>query len=240
MGKLFVQYYDSSALVYHCLTCDIQLALDSELESKDFRSGPFNAFLFQSCINVQRGPTEERQLTTGSYIVSDLFCLFCHSEVGWIYVKAFNPEQNYKVDKIILVQNKIYKTNEKQQTKQRFLQVANQSTSMPSQALNISVSDRGSSLQRVRQSYALDMHQPVRASARLRSSPSSGLIGLLIGRAGLRFSALDQNSAQSRNSQEPTAVNQNGEENTNNENEEEEESEELEYDENIEDDYVVQ
>lgn len=50
------------------------------------KNGP--AWLFSAVVNVIAGPPEERLMTTGMHIVSDISCTRCMSLVGWKYVST--------------------------------------------------------------------------------------------------------------------------------------------------------
>jgi hypothetical protein len=50
------------------------------------KNGP--AWLFGQVINVVPGPREERLMTTGMHVVSDISCTKCCALLGWKYVSA--------------------------------------------------------------------------------------------------------------------------------------------------------
>jgi hypothetical protein len=54
------------------------------------------------CINVTKGPPEDRLLITGMHSVCDIFCKRCKTLVGWTYSKAYEPSQKYKEGKFII------------------------------------------------------------------------------------------------------------------------------------------
>lgn len=41
-------------------------------------------------------------MMTGEFLVRDISCRICDKNVGWVYVKAFNTTEEYKVGKFIL------------------------------------------------------------------------------------------------------------------------------------------
>ena len=70
--------------------------------SKAFQGQSGQAYLFESAVNVYTGPKMERVLMTGLHVVCDLYCVHCHSPLGWYYVDAYEESQKYKVGKFIL------------------------------------------------------------------------------------------------------------------------------------------
>ena len=60
-------------------------------------------------MNVVVGKKEDRQLMTGYFSVADIFCSKCGEELGWKYVKAYDPSQKYKEGRFILETAKILK-----------------------------------------------------------------------------------------------------------------------------------
>jgi len=70
--------------------------------SKTFVGKYGTAYLFETALNVECGPCEERQLTTGLHSVADIFCTECSEYVGWTYHNAYARSQKYKIGKFIL------------------------------------------------------------------------------------------------------------------------------------------
>jgi hypothetical protein len=60
------------------------------------------AYLLDECINVTKGPPEDRLLITGMHSVCDIFCKRCKTLVGWTYAKAYESSQKYKEGKFII------------------------------------------------------------------------------------------------------------------------------------------
>lgn len=60
------------------------------------------AYLFDQCVNVSIGPSEDRLLITGLHSVCDIFCRRCKGMVGWTYAKAYESSQKYKEGKFII------------------------------------------------------------------------------------------------------------------------------------------
>ena len=60
------------------------------------------AYLFDQCVNVTRGQSEERRLMTGLHTVCDIFCKRCKRMVGWTYLRAYESSQKYKEGKFII------------------------------------------------------------------------------------------------------------------------------------------
>mmetsp|Transcript_21129 Transcript_21129/g.3439 ORF Transcript_21129/g.3439 Transcript_21129/m.3439 type:complete len:82 (-) Transcript_21129:1610-1855(-) len=81
MGKLFKQYIDSRR-IYICRQCKSHITSHKELVSKTFTGQYGRAFLFNTAINISKGPPEEKALLTGLHIVRDIFCKFCRLLIG--------------------------------------------------------------------------------------------------------------------------------------------------------------
>ena len=91
MGRLFIQYIvgDKADKIYVCKQCRLHLAAYDDIISKAFQGQNGRAYLFDSAINVYTGPKMERVLMAGLHMVCDLYCIKCHSPLGWYYVDAF-------------------------------------------------------------------------------------------------------------------------------------------------------
>jgi Yippee zinc-binding/DNA-binding /Mis18, centromere assembly len=88
--------------VYTCAQCRTHLTSHDDIISKSFHGRHGRAYLFDQCVNVTVGPTEERRLITGLHTVCDIFCKRCKTLVGWTYEKAFEASQKYKEGKFII------------------------------------------------------------------------------------------------------------------------------------------
>ena len=53
-------------------------------------------------VNIRVGRSEDRNLATGPHVVADISCVGCSVVVGWKYIDARDPGQQYKVGKFIL------------------------------------------------------------------------------------------------------------------------------------------
>lgn len=53
-------------------------------------------------VNIRVGRSEDRNLVTGPHVVADISCVGCGVVVGWKYIDARDPGQQYKVGKFIL------------------------------------------------------------------------------------------------------------------------------------------
>uniref|UniRef100_A0A7R9VRQ1 Protein yippee-like n=1 Tax=Chlamydomonas euryale TaxID=1486919 RepID=A0A7R9VRQ1_9CHLO len=81
---------------------------DNRAQAFHARSG--KAYLFHHAANVFTGPQEERMMTTGMHLVSDIFCVSCCSLIGWRYDFAYEKSQKYKEDKVILERSMVVRT----------------------------------------------------------------------------------------------------------------------------------
>lgn len=88
--------------VYTCAQCRTHFTSHDDIISKSFHGRHGRAYLFDQCVNVTIGPSEERRLITGLHTVCDIFCKRCKTLVGWTYLKAFEASQKYKEGKYII------------------------------------------------------------------------------------------------------------------------------------------
>eukprot|EP00053_Salpingoeca_punica_P007385 m.67598 g.67598 ORF g.67598 m.67598 type:complete len:114 (-) comp14124_c0_seq1:545-886(-) len=101
MGKLFREYL-SDPRVYICSTCHSHLTTQDQLISKSFQGRHGRAYLFNTVVNIDSGPAQDKMLMTGMHSIADVHCTTCHTYLGWRYLHAYEQEQAYKVGKIIL------------------------------------------------------------------------------------------------------------------------------------------
>jgi hypothetical protein len=94
-------YFDGPQ-VYTCAQCRTHFTSHDDIISKSFHGRHGRAYLFDQCVNVTIGPSEERRLITGLHTVCDIFCKRCKTLVGWTYLKAFEASQKYKEGKFIV------------------------------------------------------------------------------------------------------------------------------------------
>lgn len=88
--------------VYTCAQCRTHMTSHDDIISKSFHGRHGRAYLFDQCVNVTIGPSEDRRLITGLHTVSDIFCKRCKTLVGWTYLKAYESSQKYKEGKYII------------------------------------------------------------------------------------------------------------------------------------------
>lgn len=60
------------------------------------------AFLFHKVFGIESGEPFEMEMTTGYHTVQRVSCAGCKQEMGYLYVKAPNPEQEYKLGKYLV------------------------------------------------------------------------------------------------------------------------------------------
>jgi Yippee zinc-binding/DNA-binding /Mis18, centromere assembly len=88
--------------VYTCAQCRTHLTSHDDIISKSFHGRHGRAYLFDQCVNVTIGPSDDRRLITGLHTVCDIFCKRCKTLVGWTYLKAYEASQKYKEGKYII------------------------------------------------------------------------------------------------------------------------------------------
>jgi len=101
MGRVNRKYL-ASERIFGCAKCRTHLAIVETLISRQFNGQHGRAFLFETVVNVNEGPAEDRNMTTGPHTVRDIYCSKCGTTVGWKYDVAYEPGEKYKENKFIL------------------------------------------------------------------------------------------------------------------------------------------
>ncbi|MEN2496189.1 MAG: Protein yippee-like 5 [Marteilia pararefringens] len=96
--------------IYVCSKCSTPLVNVCDLESCEFSGSTGPAYLFRNVVNVQFSRVETKAMSTGSHMVRDISCIQCHTKIGWDYVLAMEPDQQYKEGKFILEKSLIIET----------------------------------------------------------------------------------------------------------------------------------
>ncbi|KAJ4829172.1 hypothetical protein Tsubulata_007035 [Turnera subulata] len=95
--------------LYSCKNCRNPLAFTADLLSKSYMAKSGQAYLFSHVMNTVLGKKEERKLITGEYTIANIYCSGCGVELGWKYVRAFDPKQSFKEGNFILEKSKLVK-----------------------------------------------------------------------------------------------------------------------------------
>jgi Yippee zinc-binding/DNA-binding /Mis18, centromere assembly len=70
------------------------------------------ALLFRRSVNLDpSGPQREESLSTGKYILQDVACRACSTQLGWQYVAAEAQEQKYKEKCMLLRLEELQRVN---------------------------------------------------------------------------------------------------------------------------------
>ena len=70
---------------------------------QSFRGKTGTAYLFNKVSNIFLGPEDEKEMMTGTHIVSDVYCVSCSTVIGWTYVSRSPPKLNYAAYVMITV-----------------------------------------------------------------------------------------------------------------------------------------
>ncbi|KAG6745530.1 hypothetical protein POTOM_050023 [Populus tomentosa] len=92
---------------YSRRNCRNPLAFDSDLLSKAYKGR--HMYMFSHVMNIVLGQKEDRKMLTGMYTVAAIFCRNCGHELGWKYVRAFDPSQRIKEGNFIVEKLKLVK-----------------------------------------------------------------------------------------------------------------------------------
>ncbi|KAI9260363.1 Yippee/Mis18, partial [Helicostylum pulchrum] len=102
-------YLDQCTTFFSCTTCHAHLLNQQDIVSRAFQGKDGPAFLAAKVENMSIGAPEDRMLMTGVHTVADISCHICNSRIGWIYLRAPDPTQQYKVGKCIIEKQKVIK-----------------------------------------------------------------------------------------------------------------------------------
>ncbi|KAI4307068.1 hypothetical protein L6164_030298 [Bauhinia variegata] len=94
---------------YRCGNCQTPIAFRSDLLSKNYVAKSGGAFMFSHAVNIIAGEKQHRELITGSYTVTGIYCSNCGQELGWKYLKAYQDRQKFKEGKFIIEKTKLLK-----------------------------------------------------------------------------------------------------------------------------------
>lgn len=112
MGRPVLDRFRSDVVI-ECRTCRTHFTTPSALVSRLFQGSSGRASLYTTHTNLHFGPEVTRSMTTGLHVIKEASCKGCQSVVGWIYVKAFEPDQKYKEGKVILERALVVEVDEK-------------------------------------------------------------------------------------------------------------------------------
>ena len=87
---------------YSCANCGMYFTNMDEVLSKKFTGTTGEAYLFSLVRNVRFGTSKMRDMLSGRYRISNLYCISCHQNVGWRYDMASKEDQAYKLNKFVL------------------------------------------------------------------------------------------------------------------------------------------
>lgn len=97
-------YLYGSTSILKCCRCQSDICFSETIISKGFNGRYGRAYLcnpIPTHAHTLAKPTI-RQLVTGSHLVADISCSVCLAPLGWKYISASDPYQQYKVGKYIL------------------------------------------------------------------------------------------------------------------------------------------
>ncbi|XP_050386781.1 protein yippee-like At4g27740 [Argentina anserina] len=94
---------------FSCRNCKNPLALREDLLSKKFVAKSGAAYMFSHAMNVIVGQKEDRKMITGVFSVADIYCSNCGQELGWKYIRAYDPGQMFKEGRLLIERAKIVK-----------------------------------------------------------------------------------------------------------------------------------
>ncbi|KAI7821351.1 Yippee/Mis18 [Gamsiella multidivaricata] len=93
---------ESDEKILVCNNCKTHFATYDQILSKNFHGQYGKAYLFNTVINVYTGEAEDRSMRTGLHTVQDIHCAECSTVVGWKYLVAYEPSEQYKEGHFIL------------------------------------------------------------------------------------------------------------------------------------------
>lgn len=96
---------------YSCVYCGLQLALEDDIESRNYVSNARRAFMISRLINVYADESTNRwaAFNSGEYFVCDIFCKRCDRRVATKYLDAGDSAYAYKVGKYLVSRQNLCK-----------------------------------------------------------------------------------------------------------------------------------
>ncbi|XP_051149295.1 protein yippee-like At4g27745 [Andrographis paniculata] len=93
--------------IYSCCNCKNLIAFHNQIIPGDFQGRHGSAFLFSHAMNIRLGRSRHRKLTTGEYILADIYCEDCNSLLGWKFLLAEDDSEKYKEGNFLLDTSKV-------------------------------------------------------------------------------------------------------------------------------------
>ncbi|CEJ93250.1 hypothetical protein VHEMI08855 [[Torrubiella] hemipterigena] len=88
--------------IWACRRCAMPIANEAYITSRNFRGEQGKAALCERVANTKLGEEYQRNMTTGRHTIRDLFCESCNQKIGWKYIHAPDPSQEYKIGRYIV------------------------------------------------------------------------------------------------------------------------------------------
>uniref|UniRef100_A0A0N4ZB22 Protein yippee-like n=1 Tax=Parastrongyloides trichosuri TaxID=131310 RepID=A0A0N4ZB22_PARTI len=101
MGRLFIEHLGGKRM-YVCRKCNTYLTNKDEMVSNRFTGATGRAYLFDRVVNLEYSEMKARSMITGEHFVRDVSCKVCKTKVGWMYEFAFEKNEQYKENRVIL------------------------------------------------------------------------------------------------------------------------------------------
>eukprot|EP01084_Bolivina_argentea_P062158 113654_1 len=102
---------------YSCKECNIDIALENDIESKNYtvKSGNGRGYLFANGVNIFLSDAKTVKFTTGCYEIKQASCVKCSTQIGWKYISAKNILNNAKrVGKYCLARDSLTSPEERE------------------------------------------------------------------------------------------------------------------------------
>ena len=95
MGRVYLEHMGGSRL-YCCAKCGTFISIIENVICPHYLAPSGQAVLFKKVVNVTYGDREEREMITGCYVVRDVYCKRCTTNLGWRYETARELSQKFK------------------------------------------------------------------------------------------------------------------------------------------------
>ncbi|KAK6465245.1 hypothetical protein DFJ63DRAFT_332677 [Scheffersomyces coipomensis] len=109
MGLKVTNYFDNSKYetpdlkIITCKGCSSHLCLSSLIVSDNFNGSSGPAYLVDNLINIEYDLNpQKKEMRTGFYLVDDIRCHQCKSNLGWYYKKSYTFRETYKEGKYVI------------------------------------------------------------------------------------------------------------------------------------------
>ncbi|TNV87541.1 hypothetical protein FGO68_gene15634 [Halteria grandinella] len=107
MGFLPIEHLDLKEYKMSCKYCLVPLFYTFEIISHDYKCKNGKAFFVALVRNVILGDTYTTTLTSGKVDLANIYCVNCHNELGFKYIKTYVDQNSFKQERFMVDCSKV-------------------------------------------------------------------------------------------------------------------------------------